>query len=1052
MAPDVKTTLLTEADLTSGPQDPATWPTTQASIEKLHRLLNAFKPTLIVLCRYSGPCAAEIIEWARAARTPTIYHIDDDLLQVPREIGEAKARSHNQPRRLRTVRYLLDHATLAYCSNERLRRKLFGDVSSDRIVSADVNCAIDILAPPTTDGPPVIGYMGFGSHDFDFTFALPGLVRILDARPDVRFEIFGSIALPQALERFSDRIRLIEQVRDYGRFLEKLSSLRWTIGICPLARTEFNFGKSNNKWVEYSACGFAVVATRGLIYDDCCAEGRGLLVDGDDEWFEAFDTLLRDKAFHRAQVLRAQQHLRDFYSRDRLRRQIATVFARAHSLADKPDGTRLSLDEFDGDRIWGWAWRSTETSIEPQRQPVELWCGDVLVGRITRRQDRPDVDAYLGATKWPKGFSAPIGALNALCRLMGGDGGAFHPSIRFREESISTYAHDPRWRNGFQTLRAMDNADFRIADAWWGNSHLLKMRASVHPGDDEQAGTKLFRLFQPSRHADGRLALAIVDESPVDGQRGVYALGVRNPFMPILLVGYDESSNIVFTDLIPFPSLLRGGLHAAEMAALDDAGGGLDAFRQQSDAYLAEAFGLSYESSPAIGEVCVDLLAATGAEPIFEPQFREWLALVFGVALSTANGRRRIAADLGDPAFVEFAEGLLGQTPPAQHRNGRLRLTLPCCAVPTIDALVSRRLTAHATPGPAPCLIVDRSFPYRRFFVALPPALSEEVQTVITARQDTLPALSLLTDEDGSAVEQARPAAIVMRDLGPRGRESILYPVARNEDINLSQRTGAPGVISVFVRLGEDDSNIRLLLDSLMSQRTGARVEVILLVQRSRQANAARDALNETFPVSGRVTETDSTSSSGATLNKAAAAASGETFVFLDSRIILHDERTLDTIAALSGLQGAGTAGCMMIKPRNATDGGAVFGSAGYFPARLDFSTAPHLALEQLDCSTLLVDTVYPVAANSPHLYALSAEAWRNVGGMNACFSDYGMQIDLALRLASAGRVNICTTLVSALSEADERPKHLHNMAATSHLDIWRLLPALKSSAIIRAF
>jgi hypothetical protein len=529
MTPDVETTLLTEADLTAGPQDPATWPTTQASVEKLHLLLETFKPTIIVLCRYSGPGAAEIIERARAARTPTIYHIDDDLLQVPKEIGEAKARSHNQPRRLRTVRYLLDHATLAYCSNERLRRKLFGDVPSDRIVSAEVNCAIDILAPPTTDEPPVIGYMGFGSHDFDFTFALPGLVRILDARPDVRFEIFGSIALPPALERFSDRVRLIEQVRDYGQFLEKLSSLRWTIGICPLANTEFNFGKSNNKWVEYSACGFAVVATRGLIYDDCCAEGRGLLVDGDDEWFEAFDTLLRDKALHRAQVLRAQQHLRDYYARDRLRHQIASVFARAHALADKPDDTRLSLDEFDGDRIWGWAWRPTETSTQPQRQPVELWCGDVLVGRITRRQDRPDVDAYLGATKWPKGFSAPIGALNALCRLMGGDGGAFHPSIRFREESISTYAHDPRWRNGFQTLRAMDNADFRIADVWWGNNHLLKMRASVHPGDDEQAGTKLFRLFQPSRHADGRLALAIVDESPVDGQRGVYALGVRNP-------------------------------------------------------------------------------------------------------------------------------------------------------------------------------------------------------------------------------------------------------------------------------------------------------------------------------------------------------------------------------------------------------------------------------------------------------------------------------------------------------------------------------------------
>lgn len=48
--------------------------------------------------------------------------------------------------------------------------------------------------------------------------------------------------------------------------------------------------------------------------------------------------------------------------------------------------------------------------------------------------------------------------------------------------------------------------------------------------------------------------------------------------------------------------------------------------------------------------------------------------------------------------------------------------------------------------------------------------------------------------------------------------------------------------------------------------------------------------------------------------------------------------------------------------------------------------------------------------------------------------------------------MNICTTLVSAFSEASDRLKYLHPMATTSHLDLWRLLPALKSSAIIRTF
>lgn len=942
------------------------------------------------------------------------------------------------------MRYLLDHATLTYCANDRLQRNLFGEVSSQRVVSGDIYCACDILGPPTTDEPPVIGYMGLGSHDLDFVSATPALIRILDAHPALRLEIFGSIKIPAELAPFGDRISAVEPVRDYGRFLEKLASLKWTIGICPLAKTDFNAAKSNTKWVEYSACGFAVVATRGMIYDACCAEGRGLLVDGDGEWFEAFDRLLRDKALHRSQVLRAQQHLRDHYRRDRLRRQIASTIGRAHALVDRTDVTKLSLDEFDGDRIWGWAWRSTETSAHPQqRLPVELWCGDVLIGPILRRQNRPDVDAYLGAPNWPKGFSAPVGALNALCRLMGDVNGAFHSRIRFGEETISISLQDPRWRNEFQTLGSVNSAELRIADLWWGNSHLLKLRASREPGDDRQTETTLLRLFQPVRHADGGVALAVVDESPVDGRQGVYALGVRNPFMPILLVGYDEARNIAFVDLLPFPSLLRGGLHAAEAAAVDDTGGGLDSLRRLSDAYLNETIGPGADSAPpAIDEISVDLLTATGAEAIFEPQLKEWLALVFGVTLTTVNARRRIEADLGDPAFVEYAEKLLGQNAPVRGRNGRLRLTLPCCGVPTIDALASRRLSAPATPGAAPCLIVDKSFPHRRFFIALPSALPEEIQTALTAGQNALPALSSLTNEDGG-VDQARPAAIIMRDLGVRGKESILFPVARDEDIALPQKTGATGAISVFIRLDEEGGDIRHLLDSLARQRAVDTVDIFLLAGRNPRAGASRKILEESFPACAKA---------AADLNQAAACASGETFVFVNSRVILHDERTLETIVALSRLQGAGTVGCMLIKPRNATDGAPVFVSAGYFPARLDFSIAPHLALEQFDCSALLVDTIYPVAANSPYLYALSAEAWRNAGGMNQHLSEEAMQIDLALRLAGEGRINICTTLVSAFSEVSDRVKYLHPMATASHLDLWRLLPALKSSAIIRTF
>ncbi|MGJ0507216.1 MAG: hypothetical protein ACR652_08785 [Methylocystis sp.] len=150
----LETAFVTENDLKADAQELGEWRVSPAAVERLTSRLADFDPTLIVFCRYSGPCAPEIVEWARAAGKATIYHIDDDLLQVPKDIGEEKARYHNQPRRLHTVRYLLDNATLAYCSTETLRQGLFGDAVSPRILAGDICSAADCLAPPTTDEAP----------------------------------------------------------------------------------------------------------------------------------------------------------------------------------------------------------------------------------------------------------------------------------------------------------------------------------------------------------------------------------------------------------------------------------------------------------------------------------------------------------------------------------------------------------------------------------------------------------------------------------------------------------------------------------------------------------------------------------------------------------------------------------------------------------------------------------------------------------------------------------------------------------------------------------
>jgi glycosyltransferase involved in cell wall biosynthesis len=293
----------------------------------------AFSPTIVVFCRYSDPMAEVIVREARGLGVPVVLHIDDDLLNVPREIGAAKYRAHNRPERLATVRYLLSDVDLVYCSTVALQKRLSALGADAPLTAGSVYCTHDVLRPASEGPVRTIGYMGF-DHGHDLELVVPALVHVLRARPEVRFELFGSIPKPAALDEFGGRVAVMPPIRQYADFMARLAELEWDIGLCPLAATRFNSLKADTKWVEYTAVGAAVVATRGMAYDECCADGCGRLVQHPDEWIEALDALCDDPSLRHRIAAAAQERLRRDYPVSRLRRQIAMVFGQARQLCE----------------------------------------------------------------------------------------------------------------------------------------------------------------------------------------------------------------------------------------------------------------------------------------------------------------------------------------------------------------------------------------------------------------------------------------------------------------------------------------------------------------------------------------------------------------------------------------------------------------------------------------------------------------------------------------------------------------------------------------------
>jgi glycosyltransferase involved in cell wall biosynthesis len=320
--------LLTEPELRRRSDDCA------ALVEWVENYLNGYNPSAIIFCRYSGPGYEPILEWARRERVPVIYHIDDDLLAVPTAIGDRKAAYHNAPERLATVTSLLNAADLIYASTERLKSRLLRDFPGRPIVAAKIYCSGSILREPHKGTECKVGYMASADHAHNLEMILPAIERLLETHPQVTFELFGSIPLPDRLQRFGDRIAAAPRIADYETFLDEFAKREWDIGLCPLVRIDFNQTKANTKWVEYTAAGTAVVASAGTVYDECCANGCGILADGVDEWFSALSLLVNDVDERIATAKRAQKKLEQEFDLARLREQVLNVIAKAHELVE----------------------------------------------------------------------------------------------------------------------------------------------------------------------------------------------------------------------------------------------------------------------------------------------------------------------------------------------------------------------------------------------------------------------------------------------------------------------------------------------------------------------------------------------------------------------------------------------------------------------------------------------------------------------------------------------------------------------------------------------
>jgi hypothetical protein len=304
-------------------------PSLQASVEAQ---FEEVRPSVVVLSRFGLAGGLAAVEAAARARdVPMVFHIDDDLLDLPVTAGVERYRRARHPRRVHVQHQALQRSDLVLAATPSLADRLARSLDHPRIAwleNGTAGTAPPVRAARPAGAPVVVGYMGSASHGPDLELVSPALKAILADSADVRLELFGSIARQPAADQLPASVARRDVVAgDYAAFRRTLAGLGWDIGLAPLRDTPYNRCKTATKWAEYAEAGIAVAASEMGVYRPMIEQDAACGVR-DGAWEPALRRLIADARLRRRLVGAADGLLRAGYGWERLETGLTALLGR----------------------------------------------------------------------------------------------------------------------------------------------------------------------------------------------------------------------------------------------------------------------------------------------------------------------------------------------------------------------------------------------------------------------------------------------------------------------------------------------------------------------------------------------------------------------------------------------------------------------------------------------------------------------------------------------------------------------------------------------------
>lgn len=284
--------------------------TKQKTLEALvEQVMADTQPTLVIFSQQGLPHSDVLPALFKAKNASIVYQIDNLQSATSQMVAQAD---------------------LVYAATPYLGDRLSNQFPNQSIFSAQSTPYLNFLidAQPSEHQSLVIGYAGSKKNQADLDAIAPDIARILTDYPQVQFETLGTVSIPEALGSFGKRVRTHEAIADYAAFLNKLQQLNWTIGLLPLQDTESNRCQTPSKYLAYTACGIAAIASEGNVYGQF-EPNQKILLTQIDQWYNNIKQLIDSETQRATLVTNAQTYCEQNFSLEGVEAQIKELITLA---------------------------------------------------------------------------------------------------------------------------------------------------------------------------------------------------------------------------------------------------------------------------------------------------------------------------------------------------------------------------------------------------------------------------------------------------------------------------------------------------------------------------------------------------------------------------------------------------------------------------------------------------------------------------------------------------------------------------------------------------